>query len=333
MTARDSDMPSAERLDPQVRRFVAAVTAAFARFPGFDLGAPVEARRIAELVRAPWRAGGPAMGSTAEHLVPAGARSVRIRVYDPSPATRVRPALIYLHGGGWTLFSLDTHDRVMREYAARAGVIVVGVDYALSPEARFPVALEQTVSVVRWLATHGHELGIDPERVAIGGDSAGANLSLAAALSLRDSIVGERGALRALLLNYGAFDTYSSPEAIRTLGPRGAMLEYEEMQRFWANYLGSPRDAENPLACPLRANLAGLPPVFLTIPEFDLLTEQSVLLAEKLTAAAVPVRAEIYAGATHSFLEAVSIADVADRALADGARWLSAALTESPRQA
>src|SRR5437870_13621625 len=97
---------------------------------------------------------------------------VRIRCYGHCPNAGER-ALIYLHGGGWTLFSLDTHDRVMREYAARAGMIVAGVDYALSPEAKYPVALEQVVAVARDLA---------PRSIAIGGDSAGANLALAACL-------------------------------------------------------------------------------------------------------------------------------------------------------
>jgi len=148
----------------------------------------------------------------------------------------------------------------MREYAARAGVVVVGVDYALSPEVRFPVALNQTVSVVRWLSAHAHDLNVVPKRVAIGGDSAGANLSLATALTLRDGAAGERQALSALLLNYGAFDTHSSPEVIRTLGAKGAMLEHEEMQQFWQIYLESPATVSNVLAVPLRAKLKGLPP-------------------------------------------------------------------------
>jgi acetyl esterase len=317
-------------LDPQIREFVAQVSAGFAAFPAFDLGSPAEARRIAELVRAPWRKGGPAMLATAERQVPVGRGTVRIRIYDPGPAG-LKPALVYLHGGGWTLFSIDTHDRVMREYAARASVVVIGVDYALSPEARFPIALEQTAGVVRWLALHGVEVGVDPDRIAVGGDSAGANLSIATALTLRDTgSPAERGLIRALLLNYGAFDTRSSPEAARRFGAKGSMLEHEEMRRFWANYLRGPEDAENPRACPLRASFTGLPPAFLTIPECDLLTEQSLSVAAKLRDAGVPVRAEIYTGATHSFLEAVSIAAVAQRALADGAQWLHQTLAPTP---
>ncbi|MEP7243164.1 MAG: alpha/beta hydrolase fold domain-containing protein [Gammaproteobacteria bacterium] len=309
-------------VDPQIRQFIREVSAAFARFPGFDLGSPVEARRIAEQVRAPWRKGGPAMLSTSERHVPVNGGSLRIRVYDPGPLG-IKPALVYLHGGGWTIFSIDTHDRVMREYAAGAAVVVIGVDYPLSPEARFPVALEENVALIRWLADHAEEIGVDPDHIAVGGDSAGANLALATALKLRDSASpADRSLVAALLLNYGAFDTHSSPEAALKFGAKGAMLEHEEMQRFWANYLRDPADAESPLACPLRANVAGLPPTFLTIPPLDLLAEQSVALAAKLHEANVPVRAEIYEGATHSFLEAMSISTLAQRALADASHWL-----------
>ena len=164
-----------------------------------------------------------------------------------------------MHGGGWTLFSLDTHDRLMREYAARAGVIVVGVDYALSPEARFPTALNQVAAVVRWLRADGAvEIGADPQRLAAGGDSAGGNLTVAACLKLRDA--GEGDAVRAMLLNYAVVDAETSETAGRLWGGDGFMLTPEEMKGFWADYLSSPEQALDPLACPIRADFAGFPP-------------------------------------------------------------------------
>ena len=117
-------------------------------------------RRVAEEVRAPWRVGGPVDAGTTEQVAQTAPGPYACGSTTRACSSRPR-ALVYLHGGGWTLFSLDTHDRVMREYAARAGVIVVGVDYALSPEARFPVALEQVVGVVRWLRANGAALGVD----------------------------------------------------------------------------------------------------------------------------------------------------------------------------
>ncbi|MGQ0835407.1 MAG: alpha/beta hydrolase fold domain-containing protein [Gammaproteobacteria bacterium] len=306
-------------LDPQIRRFVTAIGAAFAAHPPLDRLAPAQARRIAEAVRAPWRQGGPQMRHTLERRIPTGQGEIRIRVYDPG-AEGIKAGLIYLHGGGWTLFSLDTHDRVMREYAARSGASVIGVDYPLSPEAKFPQALGQIVALMSWLGAHARELGVDPDRLAIGGDSAGANLSVATCLALR--VAGEPERLKGMLLNYGAFDSSSSEEAVRRFGGDGFPLSSAEMKQYWSNYLRSDADLRDPLACPLLARLEHLPPAFLTIPECDILTEQSLRMADRLREAGVPVHQQVYAGATHSFLEAVSVSDLASRALEDGAAWL-----------
>jgi acetyl esterase len=318
---------TADIVDPMIRRFITEMSASFSSFPDFADISHDEARRIAELVRKPWREGGPAMATTTEHLAPTPRGPVRIRVHVPPglEADRSRPALVYLHGGGWTLFSLDTHDRLMREYAARADVVVIGVDYALSPEMKFPFALEQIAGVVAWLRGVGStSLGVDPERLAIGGDSAGGNLSVAAALRLRDG--GDPSALKAVLLNYAALGADVVDESTRRYGGAGFMLGEAEMRRFWTNYLASPQDARHPLAAPLDARLHDLPPTRLTIAECDVLADQNRLFAERLAAAGVAVEATVYAGATHSFLEAVSIAPLAARALQDGADWLKVRL-------
>jgi acetyl esterase/lipase len=306
-------------IDPDIQRFVARVNADYARLTGGRQLPVPEMRAIAEEVRAPWRQGGPAMESTLERVVETEAGPVRLRIYDPG-VERPAPTLVYMHGGGWTLFSLDTHDRVMREYAARAGVIVVGVDYALAPEARFPVALNQVVAIVRWLRANGSSLGIDAARLALGGDSAGGNLAICSALALRDA--GQADDLQGLLLIYPAFEKHCSPESTRRFGGPGAMLTAEEVEYFWDNYTGDADVRDNPLAMPIRAMLEGLPPVCLTIPECDVLTEQSYRMADRLRAANVKTAFHLYPGATHSFIEAMSIAPVADRAIDDGARWL-----------
>ncbi|MEQ1866017.1 MAG: alpha/beta hydrolase [Micropepsaceae bacterium] len=312
-------------VDPEIRRFVEITSAAYARHPDFSTISVDEARRICEDVRAPWVQGGASVASTTERFVPTRAGTVRVRIYDPTPNHR-KPALAYLHGGGWTVFSLDTHDRLMREYAHRGQIAVVGIDYARSPEAKFPTALEQTVDVLRWMRANASDLNLDEGRLAVGGDSAGANLSMAAALVLRDE--GEGTLLRALVLNYGAFDRAISGDSVRRYGGAGYMLNAEELNYFFNNYIRTPGDIDNPLVCPLKAGLAGLPPTLMIVPECDILSEQSFAISEKLVREKVPVDVKVYRGATHSFLEAMSVSEISNRAISDTTAWIRKSLSD-----
>lgn len=314
----------AEALDPEIAAFIRAMGEGWSQHPPLDSLPVTEARKVAEAVRGPWSKGGPEMAEVRELQVPVGGSSVRIRILDPGPAGVAKPALVYLHGGGWTIFSIDTHDRLMREYAGRAGICVVGVDYSLSPEVRFPRALDETVAVVRWLRDHGETLGIDPGRILTGGDSAGANLALSAAIVLRDA--GEGDAVAGMVLNYGAFDNDCDTGSYRIYGGPGYMLGGQEMDDFWQNYLGDRYDEKHPLAVPLHATLDALPPAFLCVPDCDVLYDENIDMERRLRAAGVDTVMKIYPGASHSFLEAVSVAAVAERAHVDTADWLSALL-------
>lgn len=305
-------------LDPEIRRFVQLMSKRWQQHPPLDQVSFPEARRIAEQVRAPWTRGGPVMARTTEKSVETPHGSVRIRVLDPFD-NGLRPALVYLHGGGWTIFSIDTHDRLMREYAGRAGMVVVGVDYSMSPESRFPRAIDETVAVVRWLREHGTDVGVDPGRIAVGGDSAGAAMTIATCMKLRDE--NEPNAVRAMLLNYGAYDATCDNESYRRYGEGGYMWGPGEMAAFWRNYLGDTPNT-NPLACPIHADVRGLPPAFSAVPDCDVMYEESMQMIEKLRRAGVRSHVAIYAGATHSFLEAVSIARISDRAFTEASRWL-----------
>nr|WP_257643987.1 alpha/beta hydrolase [Luteimonas salinisoli] len=279
------------------------------------------ARAIAERVRAPWRAGGPTIAVTREVELASAVGALRLRLYLPAAPAGPLPVLLYLHGGGWCMFSIDTHDRLMREYAAAAGVAVLGVDYALAPEHRFPVALDQIGEALAWLRAAAAGLGVDRARIALGGDSVGANMALATALRQRDA--GTADDLRALLLNYGGYDPLM-PEGDRAeRGAEGAMLTAAEMDGYWRDYLG-PHDLArvDPLAAPLRAALHGLPPALLVAAERDLLYGQSVELARRLQAAGGEATLHGYPGAAHSFLEAMSAAPLARRAIAESADWL-----------
>jgi acetyl esterase len=251
--------------------------------------------------------------------VPFGARSIGVRLQAQQGSDN-RPALIYLHGGGFVLFSLDTHDRLMREYAAQADVVVVGVDYSLSPEVRFPTALHEVVAVVDWLTQAAPGLGIDPGRIAIGGDSAGANLALSSCIALRDR--GGRHPLAGMLLNYGFFDADFETASQKRDGGPGGMLTSDELADFLDAYLEPGARRDDPLALPALAQLHDLPPSCHVIAGRDPLADGDIAVAERMTAAGNAVEMKLYPTATHSFLEAMSISAVSRQAIADSCDWL-----------
>ncbi|MCA8901570.1 MAG: alpha/beta hydrolase [Hyphomonas sp.] len=311
-----SALDQAKDIEPAIRTFIEKTSADAAALSGGLAVSPARRREIAEQVRAPWREGGPVMARS-ETLALGPEESLRVRIHVPA-AGAGNGTLFYLHGGGWTIFSIDTHDRLMREYADRAGCGVVGLDYSLSPEHRFPKALEDIDLCLAWLRENGPAHGLNTDRLVIGGDSAGGNLSMSTALRLRDR--GEP-LPAGLLLNYAALDTEIRPSYALYDG-EPYMLEADEMKAFWLDYLGAP-DTDNPYARPLLADLSGLPPTHLCIAECDILLDENLELERRLTDAGVDVSARVYPGATHSFLEAVSISETADEALAAGALWLA----------
>ncbi len=308
----------ADDVDPDIRRFADANNASYAAVDGLTELSLDQRRAVAERVRAPWTAGGPTMAETRELNI-AGRRA---RLHRPVN-DRGLPVLFYIHGGGWTMFSIDTHDRLMREYASRAGVNVVGIDYSLAPEHKFPVALNECAAAIAELRDQAGTLRIDMDRLALGGDSAGANLSVATALTARQD---GRPMPRALMLSYGVFTSETSTSTARYSGPQYT-LEADEMEWFWENYVRGPSDHENPLVEPLLADLLGLPPTFLAIAECDILADGNHAFSEALRNAGVAVNSTVYPGATHSFLEAVSISELAARALDEQSAWLRAQLT------
>ncbi|MCD9005976.1 alpha/beta hydrolase fold domain-containing protein [Luteimonas sp. XNQY3] len=311
--------PRARPIDPEIATFIDSVIAEGRRLVGGRaLGWPA-LREIVEQVRRPWREGGPVMPRTEEIFADTRHGPVRLRIHDPAPGTP-KPTLCFLHGGGWAMFSIDTHDLVMRELAARAGVAVVGIDYALSPEVRYPVALEQVVDIVHWLGEHGAAHGLDGARLALGGDSAGGNLSTGAVLKLRDSGEGHR--IGAVLSYYAGFTPEASAHAQRRYGTETDMLTAVEVDTFWNYYIARPGDRNDPYAHGLLADVHDLPPYFIGVGECDVLTEQNMAMAGKLLAAGNGVEVKVYPGAPHSFIEAVQVSTIARQSLEDGARFL-----------
>lgn len=317
-----------ETLAKGMETFVDALTRGYEEHADADFGIPAERRRVASLVRAPWTRGGPVMHRSINRIVPTAAGRIPIRVHLPTDETAL-PALLYIHGGGWVMFDLDTHDRLMREYAARTGCAVVGIDYSLAPEAVFPRPILEISAITRALARGRLDLPVDPGRLILGGDSAGANLAVATALTLRDAGMGE--ALAGLLLNYGAFDPRCDSASYSRFGDGRYLLSAEEMHGFWAAYAGDPELLDDPLLAPVEADLAGLPSTLLCATEYDVLADDSERLYRGLQQAGVNADLRRYAGTVHSFLEAVSVAPVAETALDDAATWMRHIFTSNRR--
>ena len=313
---RENKHNNAIPLDSDVETFVRTSKAASRKLAGDQPISVQQRRTVAEIVRENWSNGGPTMARSEDVLV--GDNMLRIRIHVPDSSDEDCGLLIYLHGGGWVMFSIDTHDRLMREYAHRTGMIVVGLDYSLSPEHRYPQALDDVDTLYGWLEEERQRSGRFCGQCVIGGDSAGANLALCSTIRRRD-----RGLSlpEGLLLNYAAIDTTMRESHSRFDGET-FMLGVDEMGDFWKAYLGRD-DTEDPYARPLLANLAALPRVHLCIAECDILLDENIELRDRLIEAGCQVSSKVYKGATHSFLEAVRISALAQRAVQDAADWLT----------
>jgi acetyl esterase len=312
------------RWDPEMAAFQAMMEERGKAFPPLRFAPPLdESRAVTEALNLPLAEGGPRMAESADRWLSVHGRRLLCRVHRPTTDRGPLPGLVYVHGGGWVWNSIDTHDRLMREYAAAAGCAVVGPDYALSPEAAFPQALEEFAAVVRWLARDGARWGIDPSRIVVGGDSAGGSVAAGLALLLRETDPALR--LRGLLINYGVLDARLDTPSYEEFA-EGHFLTREKMGFYWSCY--APRDADrlNPLAAPLRGDLRGLPPTLIHIAELDVLASENLAMAEKLRAAGVPVETELFKGTIHGFLRALAHVGAARRAVAGAGAWLKARL-------
>jgi acetyl esterase len=253
-------------------------------------------------------------------MLPGPHGDVPCRFYYPE-GERMPACLIYMHGGGFMQGSLNSWDHFLRDLVRQSGVAVMSVDYRLSPEYKFPVAFDETVAMVRYAASHGVDQGIDGKRLAIGGDSAGANLALAAALALRDA--GER-VLSFQLLIYGVYSAAIESPSWQRFG-RGAGLSQTQMQWIFETYLEDPAQVDDWRVAPLLADLKDLPPAHLIVGSLDPLLDDGNNLAAKLKAAAVPSNLTIYQGINHGFVRYGRLIRTARNAVADCAKALKTA--------
>jgi len=317
-------MHDTSRWDPEMAAFQTMMEERGKRLPPLRFAPPLDgSRAVTEALNLPLAEGGPRMAESADRWLPIRGRRLLCRVHRPTTGRGPLPVLVYVHGGGWVWNSIDTHDRLMREYAASAGCAVVGPDYALSPEAAFPQALEECAAVLRWIARDGAQWGIDTSRIAVGGDSAGGNIAAGLALLLRETDPALK--LRALLINYGVLDSRLDTPSYGEFA-EGHFLTREKMGFYWECYAPREADRVNPLAAPLRGDLRGLPPTLIHIAELDVLASENLAMAERLRAAGVPVETEVFNGTLHGFLRAVEHVGAARRAVAHAGAWLKARL-------
>lgn len=312
-------------LEPAAQALADALAAASA--PPLYTLSPEEARAVLDKAQGGDVTMPPAV--VEPHTIPGGPDGeISIIVVRPWDRNGSLPAVVYTHGGGWVLGNFATHERLVRHLVHEAGVALVFVNYTPSPEARYPVALEQVYATIQWVAKYGRDLGLDGSRLAIAGDSVGGNMTAAAAL-----LAKERGgpAIRSQVLLYPVTDASFETSTYYEFA-EGPWLTKRNMQWFWDAYAPDLAMRSEPTASPLRASLeqlSGLPPALVITDEADVLRDEGEAYGRKLRQAGVDVTAVRFEGVFHDFmmLNALAGTNASRGATRLAAQVLHAALT------
>jgi acetyl esterase len=262
------------------------------------------------------------VASVLDRTIPGPAGPMVIRIYSPK-RTAGGSAIVFYHGGGWVLGSLDSHDGLCRRLANVCLATVISVDYRLAPEHRFPAAIDDCDAATRWVFANARELTIDAAKIAVCGDSAGGNLAAAVTLRLRKS---HKIAAQALLYPITDF-SYDRPSYRENA--EGYFLTRGTMEWFWNHYLARPEDGAAIDALPLRADLKGLPPAYVMTAGYDPLRDEGRAYAQKLIEAGVNTTFVEYPGMVHGFLRRVDRFPRATPAIEDVGRFLAGNLPYS----
>ncbi len=286
--------PDVAGLDAEIQRVLDAMLAAPGP-PAHEL--PVAAARANHIAETEALCGdGDPVAEEIDLRVPGPGGEIPVRAYVPAAGEAPRPLVVWLHGGGWMLGSIDTYRAPVRRLARAAGAVVLSVGYRLAPEHPHPAALEDALAAVRWAAADGARVGGDPARVAVAGDSAGGNLAAVAARRLRGEVD-----LRLQALVYPVTDARAGTPSSRAFG-EGFGLTALGMRRYWAAYLDG-ADRGEPDASPLRAgDLAGVAPAWVLTADHDVLRDEGEAYAAALERAGVPVTLRRWPGTIHGFL-------------------------------
>ena len=303
---------AADKLHPNARAIVDQIAA----LPQLPTLTPAEARgRPAPLEAAP-----EAVGSLTARTIPGPGGPMAVRIYRPKDP--LRAALVYFHGGGWVVGSLESADGSCRALANRSRSVVVSIDYRLAPETKFPGAVEDAYAAVRWVADQADDLRIDRARIAVGGASAGGNLAAAAALVARDR-AGPKIAFQ--LLTVPVTELSSRAGSHREFA-EGYGLSAADMTWYGTHYVRAPADADDPHASVLRADLRDLPPAFVITAECDPLRDDGEAYAERLRELGISARYKRYPGMFHGFMGFPGTLPEATQAFEDAGAALREAL-------
>jgi acetyl esterase/lipase len=306
-------------LDPQAQNVVDTIAAL--NLKPFKDSTPTEAR---EAMRTRTAGLGPVedVPAVADHRVPVEGGEITVRLYAPA-GVGPHPVLVFYHGGGWVIGDLYTHDGLCRSIVNAAGCAVASVDYRLAPEFKFPVAVEDSYTALKWVAANGPRLGLDSARLAVGGDSAGGNLAAVMALLGRDRR-GPRILLQVLVYPVTNYD-FGAKSYVENA--TGYLLTTEDMRWFWRHYLSREEQGQEVTASPMRAkSLADLPPALVMTAGCDPLRDEGDAYAARLRDSGVPVTVTQYPGMFHGFMRMTRILDQARAGLDEVATALRKAL-------
>ncbi len=286
------------QLEPTTQRFIDELAAQGGK-PLYELSV-AEAREVLEKLQAQPVQKLPAVEE--DIMIPGGPNGkVSVRIVRPPHTSGKLPVIMYFHGGGWILGSKNTHDRLIREIANGTGAAVVFVNYTPSPEAHYPVPIEEAYAATKYMAEHGHELKLDGSRLALAGDSVGGNMTAAVSL-----LAKQRGGPKILhqVLLYPVTDAQFDTPSYQQFA-EGPWLSKAAMQWFWDAYAPDQAVRKEITASPLRASeqeLAGLPPALVIVDENDVLRDEGEAYAHKLIAAGVEVTAVRFLATFHDFM-------------------------------
>lgn len=275
-------------------------------------------RQAYRIERAFWNEGGPSVAVVTDYNAPTRYGQVRVRYYRPT-AEDTLPLIVYMHGGGWVIGDVDTHDRITRTLCHLTGAAVVSIDYTLAPDAQFPRQIHECVDVVTHIRDNAEKWSIDPEDISFAGDSAGANMAAATMLMMRDE--GTLTSVRTMLLFYGAYGLKDSM-SMRLLGGSWDGLSEEDYAYYLGQYLPDPADVDDPYFNILRNDFShGIPPSYVVAAGLDPLRDDSRTLAEILTLCSVPHLFHEVDGVLHGFLHHSKMLDQTMEVLTEAANF------------